>query len=62
MKMDNELKVYSLEEIAEIIGVTKRTMYTYVKDGKLKAVKIGKNWRVSYENLKEFLDKGTNKK
>lgn len=54
-----EIKVYTLEEIAEILKVTRRTLYTYVKEGKLKAVKFGKYWRVTEKNLEEFLAKGT---
>lgn len=57
--MANEIKVYTLDEIAELLHVTRRTLYTYVKDGKLKAVKVGKYWRVTEKNLEAFLSKGT---
>ena len=57
--MANDLKVYTLEEIAELLHITRRTLYTYVKEGKLKAVKVGKYWRVTEKNLEEFLNKGT---
>lgn len=51
-----EKKVYTLDEIADILKTTKRTLYTYIKDGKLKAIKIGKYWRVTSENLNNFLE------
>lgn len=54
-----EIKVYTLDEIADILKLTKRSLYTYVKNGKLKAVKVGKHWRVSEENFKDFLEQGT---
>lgn len=54
-----EIKVYTLDEIADILKLTKRSLYTYVKNGKLKAVKVGKYWRVSEENFKDFLEQGT---
>lgn len=54
-----DIKVYTLDEVAEILKTTKRTLYTYVKDGKLQAVKLGKYWRVTEDNLQSFLDKGT---
>lgn len=57
-----EIKVYTLEEIVDILSVTKRTVYNYIKKGDLKATKIGKYWRVQHNDLQEFLDKGTNKK
>ena len=53
------IKVYTLEEIAELLHITRRTLYTYVKEGKLKAVKVGKYWRVTEKNLQEFLERGT---
>ena len=54
-----EIKVYTLEEVASILHVTKRTLYRYLKEGSLKAVRVGKYWRVSHENLQEFIKKGT---
>ena len=48
--MANEIKVYTLEEIAELLHITRRTLYSYVKEGKLKAVKVGKYWRVTEKN------------
>ena len=52
-----ELKVYSLTEIEPILGVTHRTLLSYIKDGKLKgAVKIGGKWKISEENLTKFIN------
>lgn len=51
-----EKKVYTLDEIAELLHITKRTLYNYTKSGKLKAVKIGKYWRVTQDNLDAFLN------
>lgn len=50
------LKVYSLTEIEPILGVTHRTLLTYIKDGRLKGVKIGGKWKVSGENLRKFIN------
>ena len=57
-----ELKVYTIEEVVQLLHVTRRTIYTYIKEGKLKAVKIGKYWRVTQKNLEEFLSTGTKDK
>ena len=54
-----EIKVYTLDEVAKILQLTRRTLYSYVREGKLKAVKIGKYWRVSEENLADFVSTGT---
>lgn len=54
-----DIKVFTLDEVADILKVTKRTLYNYVKDGKLPAVKMGKYWRVSQESLQAFISTGT---
>jgi excisionase family DNA binding protein len=55
-----DITLYTLAEVAEILRVTRRTLYAYIKEGKLKAVKIGKYWRVSEADLREFISTGTN--
>ena len=54
-----DIKVFTLDEVADILKVTKRTLYNYVKAGKLPAVKMGKYWRVSEESLQAFISTGT---
>lgn len=54
-----DIKVYTLDEVADILKVTKRTLYNYVKEGKLPAVKMGKYWRVSADSLQAFISTGT---
>lgn len=55
--MDNEL--YTLDEVSERVKLARRTLYRYVRDGRLKAVKIGNQWRVSAKDLTDFMDQGT---
>lgn len=54
-----DIKVYTLDEVADILKVTRRTLYTYVKEGKLPAVKMGKYWRVTQDSLQAFISTGT---
>jgi excisionase family DNA binding protein len=51
-----EIKVYTLKEVAEVLKVTERTLLTYIKEGKLKANKIGGKWIISQENLQNFIN------
>ena len=50
-----EFTTYTLNEVAEILKVTRRTIYNYVKAGKIPATKVGHQWRVTEQALKEFL-------
>ena len=56
--MAETMKVYTIEELVDILHVTRRTLYTYIKEGKLKAVKMGKYWRVREDQLRDFLSIG----
>lgn len=47
--------IYTLKEIEEILGVSQRTLYRYIKDGKLTAVKPGGQWRVERPELEAFI-------
>ncbi len=56
-----DIRIYTLEEVMSILQVTRRTVYNYIKNGDLKAVKMGKYWRVREEDLEEFTKTGTKK-
>lgn len=52
----SDIKLYTLEELTDMLNVTVYTLRNYVKSGKLKAAKIGGKWRVSEDNLKKFIN------
>lgn len=52
-------KVYTLKEIESLLQVTRRTAYNWIKCGKLKAFRAGKEWRVTEEALEEFTKSST---
>lgn len=49
------VKLYSLKEVGELLGVQQQTVSKYIQQSKLKARIIGGAKYVSEENLKEFL-------
>ena len=54
-----DIKVYTTEEVLEILKVTKRTLYNYIKAGQIKAIKLGREYRITEDALKDFLERGT---
>ncbi len=50
------IRLYTLTELEPILGVTHRTLQTYIKDGRLKGVKLGGKWKVTEENLRKFIN------
>lgn len=43
--------LYSVEQVAELLGLHVRTVRHYVRDGKLKATRIGKQYRIARQDL-----------
>jgi excisionase family DNA binding protein len=60
--MAETMKVYTIEELETLLNVTRRTLYTYIKEGKLQAIKMGKYWRVREDQLDAFLSSDTGKR
>jgi excisionase family DNA binding protein len=44
-------ELYSVEQVAERLGLHVRTVRQYVREGRLKAVRIGKQYRIAREAL-----------
>jgi excisionase family DNA binding protein len=44
-------ELYSVEQVADLLNLHVRTVRNYVRDGRLKAVKIGKQYRIAREDL-----------
>ena len=47
-------KFYTCEEVAEMYRVKVSTVWAWVRAGKLKAVRIGRFYRITKEALAEF--------
>jgi excisionase family DNA binding protein len=44
-------ELYSVEQVAERLGLHVKTVRNYVREGRLKAVRIGKQYRIAREDL-----------
>lgn len=51
---DELSKMYICEEIAEMYGVKIFTVWDWIKRKKIKALKIGREYRIKEEDLKAF--------
>jgi excisionase family DNA binding protein len=47
-------KLYKVEEISELFGISKLTIRTYIRDGLLKGRKLGRQWIVPEKNIKKY--------
>jgi excisionase family DNA binding protein len=54
-----ERDFYSVDQVAELLGLHGRTVRTYVRDGRLKAVRIGRQYRIARSDLHRFTGEST---
>ena len=50
-----EKEFYKAEDLATKLGVNIMTIYRYIKAGRLKAHKIGKEFRITRDEFERFL-------
>jgi len=46
--------MYTVQELAEILSLHPKTVQRFIREGKIKATKIGREWRVRKEDLRDF--------
>ncbi len=49
-------RFYSVEEISSILDIHPKTVQRYIREGKIKATKVGKAWRVMEKDFKVFMN------
>lgn len=48
---------YTIDKVAEILGMHHKTIRKFISEGQLKAVKVGKQWRISGHDLSVFMER-----
>lgn len=56
--MTEEKKVYTVKQAAEVLEVSTKTIYSYIKAGSIEAVKLGKSYRITAEELNKVINQG----
>lgn len=52
---------YTVEQISKMLGLHSKTIQRYIREGKLRASKIGKSWRINGHDLSVFIEDGCNR-
>ena len=50
--------LYTPDEAAAKLKVTRRAVYQWLADGRLKGLRVGQHWRIPEEELISFMRKG----
>lgn len=59
--MIKEKEFYKAEDLAKLLEVNIMTIYRYIKAGRLKAHKIGRDFRIEKREFQSFLKKVSTK-
>ncbi|MGM0505592.1 MAG: helix-turn-helix domain-containing protein, partial [Bacteroidota bacterium] len=51
-----DLTLYSIDDLHELLGVSKVTLRMYLREGKLRGRKLGVKWFVTEEALRDYFD------
>lgn len=52
---------YTVEQISKMLDLHQKTIQRYIREGKLKASKVGKGWRINGHDLSVFIEGDSNK-
>lgn len=55
--MNQEKEFYKAEDLAKMLEVNIMTIYRYIKSGRLKAYKLGREFRIDKNEFQSFLEK-----
>ncbi|WP_020403595.1 helix-turn-helix domain-containing protein [Gracilimonas tropica] len=51
-----DLTLYSVDDLHELLGISKMTLRTYLREGRLRGRKLGVSWYVTEEAIREYFD------
>ncbi|MFT4105777.1 MAG: helix-turn-helix domain-containing protein [Lacrimispora sp.] len=54
-------KYYTVEQVSELLDIHPKTIQRYIREGKLRANKIGKSWRITGHDLSLFAENNGNR-
>ena len=60
-KNKKQAEYYTAKELAEMLSLNVMTIYRYIDAGKLKAYKIGKEFRIEKAEFERFMNKAKTK-
>ena len=53
------LTLYSVDDLHEMLGVSKLTLRSYIRNGKIRGRKLGVSWYVTEDSIREYFDETT---
>ena len=54
------VEVLNLDETADFLRVSNQTIYNMIRDGRIKAYKVGREWRFLRQDILSYMDRSSN--
>ena len=51
-----DIRFYTPQEVADMLRLRVQTVYEYIRMGKLPAARFGNRYRISEDDIKEFIE------
>jgi excisionase family DNA binding protein len=55
----NREELYTLNEVEGFLKIKQRNLYNLIREEKIEALKVGREWRISGEALLDFIKRST---
>lgn len=55
-KKEQAIKVYTTEEVCDLLHVARRTLYRYIQEGKIGSFRIGRGHRFTEDDIKAYME------
>jgi excisionase family DNA binding protein len=52
-----EARLMTVNEVADLLRVSRMTVYRLIKEGDMKALRVGRNYRLRVDDVDEYLSK-----
>ncbi|MFN1835518.1 helix-turn-helix domain-containing protein [Balneola sp. MJW-20] len=59
-KKIGDLTLYSVDDLHELLGISKMTLRAYLREGRIRGRKLGVSWYVTEEAIKEYFEEPQN--
>lgn len=57
--MEEQLQTYTVKEVCGLLKISRNSLYTLMKNGKLHGTKVGRSWRFTRAEIDFFLNGNT---
>ena len=49
-----EKEMYKIKEVARILDISERTVYKFMNEGKIRAIRVGGQWRIPKSEVEKY--------